>query len=629
MFKPLTMQRMSLKTMREDAPLAMLVLAEAGVFAPEAAELPEDVLTRRPSESYSKIFNTAKSRLDKITQRIQLSSPDPTIKLTTVSFEALEKLNERLGTCWNQLSEQEEQLHQLEEEKHRIENLKQSLEVFKALDFDLSLLQNQKKFLDLHIGHVAVEDLDRLEQSIALEANYFTHTFHKTLDSAYVLVVGSGAESAARNIQKLLNTSNFQALTIPQEFVAKPEHIQQDLEQQIQQFTSQIQAQQKKLTQLETTWLAELQTIARQLQAAATYANVASIMRGGHAGLTLIEGWIPKREAQNLNTHLQTRLKQAFVLNVRDPHEEETDKVPTLLEHPKFFQAFESLVRNFGIPRYNEIDPTILFTGSFILMFGMMFGDIGHGALIALAGWYFRDTLKSYAPLLISAGISSVIFGFLYGSIFGYEHVIHAIWIAPLTDPMLMLTVALFWGISFILLASGLKFYNLLKAKDYHAAWLDNHGMAGIIFYCALLYSLGQMLSGNGMTTFAWGFLLTPFSLIMAYKWYEQRKLDISERIIIVIVEGFETVMNFVSNTLSFMRVAAFSLNHAALALAVFAIANSMDGVGHWTAVVIGNLFILVVEGAIVAIQVLRLEYYEGFARFFSGTGKAFKPLKL
>jgi len=629
MFKPLAMQRMSLKTMREDAPLAMLVLADAGVFAPEAAELPDEVLTRRPSESYGKVFNSAKSRLDKIGQHITLPPQNAKIELTPISFEELETINQKLGTFWAQLSDYEEQIHQLQDEKHRINSLKKSLEVFKTLDFDLSLLKNQQTFLNLHMGSLAIKDLERLEQSIALETHYFTHIFYKTLEIAYVLIIGSGASTSAENIQKLLKASSFQPLTIPQEFADKPEHIQQNLNQQLKQVAYKIQTKQEDLEKLQTTWSEEFSNIVQQLQRAAPYAIVSHVMRGGHSGLTLIEGWIPKREIERLNANLQKKLKHAFVLNLSDPHEEEAAKVPTLLEHPKFFQSFENLVRNFGIPSYNEIDPTILFASSFILMFGMMFGDIGHGALIALIGWYFRDKLKSYTTLMVSAGISSFLFGFLYGSIFGYEHVIHAIWIPPLTDPMLMLTVALFWGISFILIAASLKFYNLLKAKDYHAAWLDNRGMAGIVFYLGLLYSMGQMMSGKGMTTLAWFFMLAPFAVIMGFKWYEQRKLGFAERMIIVIVEGFETIMNFISNTLSFMRVAAFSLNHAALALAVFAIANSMDTFGHWTTVVLGNLFILIVEGAIVAIQVLRLEYYEGFARFFSGTGKAFKPLKL
>ena len=101
------------------------------------------------------------------------------------------------------------------------------------------------------------------------------------------------------------------------------------------------------------------------------------------------------------------------------------------------------------------------------------------------------------------------------------------------------------------------------------------------------------------------------------------------ERILVVVVETFETITGYISNSLSFLRVTAFSLNHVALAIAVFTLAETMGPTGHWVTVVLGNVFILVLEGAIVTIQVLRLEYFEGFSRFFSGDGKEFRPLRL
>jgi len=114
----------------------------------------------------------------------------------------------------------------------------------------------------------------------------------------------------------------------------------------------------------------------------------------------------------------------------------------------------------------------------------------------------------------------------------------------------------------------------------------------------------------------------------MFYKW-EEAHATIGEKIIIVLVETLETVVGNVSNTLSFLRVAAFSLNHVALMLAVFALAEMMDTFGYWVMVVFGNIFILVLEGAIVTIQTLRLEYFEGFSRFYSGDGREFRPLLL
>ena len=118
-------------------------------------------------------------------------------------------------------------------------------------------------------------------------------------------------------------------------------------------------------------------------------------------------------------------------------------------------------------------------------------------------------------------------------------------------------------------------------------------------------------------------------SNLVGSKWDGWQHLEGStgERILVTLIEGLDSIINNLSATLSFLRVAAFSLNHVALAAAVFTLANMMGEFGHWTTIILGNLFIIVLEGGIVAIQCLRLEYYEGFSRFFNGKGKAFKPL--
>ena len=121
---------------------------------------------------------------------------------------------------------------------------------------------------------------------------------------------------------------------------------------------------------------------------------------------------------------------------------------------------------------------------------------------------------------------------------------------------------------------------------------------------------------------------MAPMMVILQFQW-RQSSAGLFERVLVVFIEGLEHIISNVSGTLSFLRVAAFSLNHIALAAAVFSIAAMMDVVGHGLTVVLGNIFIIVLEGAIVAIQCLRLEYYEGFSRFFTGKGKAFEPLKI
>jgi V/A-type H+-transporting ATPase subunit I len=258
----------------------------------------------------------------------------------------------------------------------------------------------------------------------------------------------------------------------------------------------------------------------------------------------------------------------------------------------------------------------------------MMFGDVGHGAVIAGAGVLMRRKLRSFTPFVVLIGLSSVLFGFLYGSIFGYEEVIHPLWMSPLHDPILMLKLALYWGIGFILIAIGLTIRNRLAEGKVLEAMLDSKGVAGVLFYLGLLFA-GYRYMAHGQFGWTEGLaMLVPLLVVLGYKWHEA-EFPPGEKVLVVFIEGFDTLVAYVSNTLSFLRVAAFSLNHVALAIAIFTLANMMGTTGHWITVVLGNVFILVLEGGIVAIQVLRLEYYEGFSRFFSGDGREFRPLTM
>ena len=221
-----------------------------------------------------------------------------------------------------------------------------------------------------------------------------------------------------------------------------------------------------------------------------------------------------------------------------------------------------------------------------------------------------------------------MLFGLLYGSIFGYEELIHPLWIAPLSDPALMLKLALYWGIGFILLMLLIRIRNRLREGAVAEALLSGTGLAGAAFYVGLIYAAERWMLQGSTGSFGLVAMLAPMAVILGHQWH-QLQAPLGEKIIVVFIEGFETLLGFIANTLSFLRVAAFSLNHVALAIAVFTIANMLGPTGHWLAVVLGNIFILVLEGAIVTIQVLRLEYYEGFSRFFSGDGREFRPLSI
>ncbi len=257
-----------------------------------------------------------------------------------------------------------------------------------------------------------------------------------------------------------------------------------------------------------------------------------------------------------------------------------------------------------------------------------MFGDVGHGALFVLTGFLIRRRYPQVQVLLTYAGIFSMLFGLLYGSVFGYEHLIPALWISPLEDPVRMLEVAFAWGVLFIIAGTLMRIRNDLVEGLWQQALFDSHGLAGLLLYLALLAAGWYWVEKGTVTTAHQLALLLPLLAMLGWKW-RQMQAPPGEKALVVLIEGFETFMNYISNSLSFLRVAAFGLNHVALALAVFALANMMHTTGHWITVILGNLFIVILEGAIVVIQVLRLEYYEGFSRFFRGDGRPFEPMQL
>ena len=230
-----------------------------------------------------------------------------------------------------------------------------------------------------------------------------------------------------------------------------------------------------------------------------------------------------------------------------------------------------------------------------------------------------------------------MIFGVLFGSIFGEEHLIPALWMSPLSDPLLMLRLAIGWGVVFLTLACLLAIYNRLVVRNWSGAIFGHHGVLNLVFYLALVAGgINVALAGDpGVEVDAAGaFGTMPLLLILgsllALGWHSWRhqQAGIGEKILVVFIETLETLIGYVSNTLSFLRVAAFSLNHVALSIAIFTLAGMMGVFGHIVTFILGNLFVIVLEGGIVAIQVMRLQYYEGFSRYFSGNGHEFAPLR-
>jgi len=365
--------------------------------------------------------------------------------------------------------------------------------------------------------------------------------------------------------------------------------------------------------------------------------------RGEVSGMYVLSGWIP---ADTLAVIRKTIEEEAPMTTIMVEETKDITysgiRVPTLLQNNPFFRAFQDIVSMYSLPSYGEIDPSPIVAISFILFFGFMFGDIGHGLMIYLASTLLVKKgmmRRSFGQVMKYAATSSIVFGALYGSIFGLEDIIPALWLSPMHDTNKLLLVAICMGVFMISLGLILNMITQYRAKDFGRLLFDGQGMAGLMLYWTMAALAAIYMTGTKIPEVAadimWGgigvlMLLMIFRDVLARYLLHQK--EEGESVVLNIFEIMHNLMSFVSNTASFVRLAAFALNHVGLSLAVIMLSemvHSLPGgiVMKGIILVIGNIVIVCLEGLIVFIQTLRLEYYEFFGKFYKGGGSAFKPV--
>ena len=634
MLRPTPMKHVRLLVLTEDLPQASLALADVESFHPDTRPPTESRLAELPGREYRETFARASLRLGKILKLIPVAEVPSLDQVRVVDFAELQRLDDWLGETWNEASSYEEDFRRLDDEERLVKEQQAALENFAHLNIDLGMLRNKTRFLDFYIGLVPRENLRQLEGAVGL-ADHILHLYMQQGENAHVVIVGPTGTKEAQ-LSAVLDAAGFQNLPIPRELDRAPAELQRDLETQRQALEEQRRALRDTLSQWSRPFEPRLVEARRTLMLAEPLVALDPSIRSAGA-LAHLAGWVPAREVERLGGRLRESLAHPFEMTARNPTAEERALVPTVPNRSRLLAPFAMLVKQYGVPEYGEVDPTPLFAVTFLLMFGSMFGDIGQGAVIALAAWAFRHKLGRFWPFGVMAGISSMIFGVLFGSIFGEEHLIPALWMSPLSDPLLMLRLAIGWGVVFLTLACLLAIYNRLVVRNWSGAIFGHHGVLNLVFYLALVAGgINVALAGDpGVEVDAAGaFGTMPLLLILgsllALGWHSWRhqQAGIGEKILVVFIETLETLIGYVSNTLSFLRVAAFSLNHVALSIAIFTLAGMMGTFGHLVTLILGNLFVIVLEGGIVAIQVMRLQYYEGFSRYFSGNGHEFAPLR-
>ncbi|HET9781118.1 MAG TPA: V-type ATPase 116kDa subunit family protein, partial [Candidatus Dormibacteraeota bacterium] len=312
---------------------------------------------------------------------------------------------------------------------------------------------------------------------------------------------------------------------------------------------------------------------------------------------------------------------------------------PTQLRTPRAAEPFRPLVETYGTVRYRDLDPTPFTAISFVLMFGMMFADVGHGLILAAAGLALRfvnhprlRALKKSWALPFAAGLASAAFGLLYGEFFGPTGVVPVVWLRPLQNPFELLAAGILAGAVLLAISYVIGAINRWREGGAAAALYSSSGIAGAILFASLALVAASIWLHSIVVLIA-GVVSAAAGLALIFVGYLVVAGRTGTGFLEAFVETFSSVMRLGANSISFARLAAFGMVHAAIGSLVWTATFALAVAGWWMVAVpvfvIGNAVAFTLELVVTGIQALRLEYYELFSRIYSGEGRPFVPWRL
>ena len=519
-------------------------------------------------------------------------------------------------------------------------------------------------FISLKIGKIAAEDFDKLKD--ALEGHAAVIPLGN--DKSRILVASS--KKSRFSLASELKNYNFAEMQIPSDFKGVPADVLEGLKANKAETEKELESLTGEKENFAETHKDQLVNLLSKFAIAVQINDITRKLESTEL-VYRVTGWIPATGVDQYMKDLDELTEGRIAIRDYEPFEVPSvmsgkEQVPVKLTHGKLVKNFERVIFSYGSPVYGTIDPTPWVAIFFTVLFGIMFGDCGQGLVLFLVGLLM--TLKvfklggweKFGRVFMCIGVSSSIMGLLTGEFFGTEELLEpfAMWItglfgnphAPIVklmpngDPKSIIAMfAVFGvavGIGFIINTCGLiiNIINNIIRKKYGDAFFGKNGLAGAIFFWYVIALVVRIAVWHhkiaaydwiiiGVALFFAAFA-APFERLLNH---EKPLLEngFGSYVISSVVEIIEVVSGYLSNTVSFVRVGAFALSHAVLNFTILTLTNLCGGqatIGGIIVLILGNALIIVLEGMIVAIQVVRLQYYEFFSKFFHETGKEFKP---
>lgn len=618
----------------------LLRFVELDCFHPEpAAKIAESVhgvTTLQEEDPYAELL----TQLKDLEVNLGLSLTSEFVKDQTCDLGEIKAYMNELQSKWEQIlsvkSELDGVIQANQDALTQVENIE-------GIDISLDDIFSCR-YVNVRFGRLPLNSVDKLQYYS--DRPFVYHSLKE--DSSYSWCMVLSTPKYEREVDNILSSLYFERIRIPDFVHDTPEKAKENLKAEIENDYRQLAEVEAEKEAFITGCTERLQQIKGKLLFLENTFEARKFVVGLGERFT-ITGFAASEDI--------TKIQAVFAdlsdveIAARPAHSDNRFNPPTKLKNNWFARPFSMFVEMYGLPNYEDIDPTPFVAFTYTLLFGIMFGDVGQGLVLILVG-YLAAKLKGMklGEIGVRIGISSTLFGFVYGSVFGDEHMLDPLYQSlfhleekPIEVmgsnfimPLLICAIAI--GAVLILCSMSINMYIQIKHKNWGELLLSQNGVAGIVFYTAFLGGAAAQF-GFGAAVFSKLYVLAlivlPLLLIFLKEPIEHKLKGkamfpdgFGGFFTQSFFELFEVCLSFITNTISYLRVGGFVLSHAGMMLVVTLLMEMVSGAGSIAVAIFGNLFVMCLEGMIVGIQVLRLEFYEMFSRYFIGDGIAFQSLK-
>ena len=544
-----------------------------------------------------------------------------------------------------QIAELTEKLKHLEDQEGWRQDDIELLNLLSNLPFPLEELRATRR-VNTVVGRIRQEMQETLAHDLAEdEESVFWEEINTDGQFVYLLVLYYPNQ---RDVRALLERHGFDILDLSKYSRKIPEEIQRLTQerQEIQGQIAQIHEALKRFMQDKEAFRIVEDTLVNEIQRRKDVQNFARTRK-----VYFVEGWMKQADKERFEQGLAD-YKDSVEILYEDPARND-ERVPVILENKPYIQPFEVITRMYGMPRYDEPDPTPMLAPFFIVYFGMCLTDAGYGILLALFTWWLMrkyilgEGALRLAKTLYYGGISTIIFGALAGGWFGNIPDMlpqslgfitavkdFLLVVDPMKQPITFLAIALLLGYVQVCYGIAIKMKMRWQRGEQEGALLDE-GLWLLLINGIFLWALTSATIGDSLIGQALNRLWLAAILISAAVrvWRYKPDPNVVKRILVGIL-GLYDLTGILSDVLSYSRLLALGLSTGVIAMLVDMLAQMLFGIRYvgWIFGIglfcFGHVFNTVINVLGGFIHSGRLQFLEFFSKFFEGGGKKYKPFR-